>query len=243
MVLLVAAWAFALAQNKAAVPDVGDAGNKVYGWRYKMTVSVETPEGIVTGSAVRQMGNDTAGSALPEVGNPADVRGEAVVVDLGQRGVLFALISHQSDLEFYNAFPVPGMPIGNGGSSPEGIRYYASLPVGSKGTLNSEYPPGYPKLVMFKDINDPKSVTEVQIWERNDRGLFGLKEDRMQELFGPGIKLKDITLEITDEPVTSGIVDKALPQNFNEIIRERWKELSRQERARLADLVNFKQGK
>lgn len=241
--LLVVVGAYALAQNKAAVLSIGDAGNKVYGWRYKMTVSVETPEGIVSGSAVRQMGNDTAGSALPEVGNPADVRGEAVVVDLGQRGVLFALISHQSDLEFYNAFPVPGMPIGNGGSSPEGIRYYASLPAGSKGTLNPEYPPGYPKLVMFKDINDPKSVTEAQIWERNDRGLFDLKQDRMQELFGNSVKLKDITLEITDESVTSGIVDKALPQNFNKVIRERWMGLPRQERARLADLVNFKQGK
>lgn len=75
VVLLVAAGVFALAQNKVAIPGVGDAKNKVYGWRYKMTVSVETPEGIVTGSAVRQMGNDTAGSVLPEVGNLADVRG------------------------------------------------------------------------------------------------------------------------------------------------------------------------
>lgn len=75
VVLLVAVGAYALVQNKAAVPGIGDAKNKVYGWRYKMTVSVETPEGIVTGSAVRQMGNDTAGSVLPEVGNTADVRG------------------------------------------------------------------------------------------------------------------------------------------------------------------------
>lgn len=180
-------------------------------WRYKMIVTVETPEGVVQGSAVRQMGNDAAGSFIPEVGNPADVRGEAVAVDLGKRGVLFALISHQSDLEFYNAFPIPGETFNNGGSTPEGIRYYASLPVGTKGTLNPVMPPGYPKLVTFTDIGDPKSVVEAQVWERQKNGMFFLKEDRMEQLFGQGVHLKNITLEITDEPVTWGMMDGYLP--------------------------------
>lgn len=212
-------------------------------WRYKMTVVVETPEGLKSGYAVREMGNDSVGSFIPEVGNPADVRGEAVVVDLGKRGTLFALISHQSDLEFYNAFPVPGKPFNNGGSTPEGIKYYASLPVGTKGTLNPEYPPGYPKLVTFKDMNDPKSITEVQIWERKKDGLFFLKGDRTEDLFGKGVKLKDITLEITDESVTWGIVDKYLPATFSNVIQLHWKNLPLQERARLADLITFTQGK
>ena len=30
-------------------------GNKSYSWRYKMTVEIETPEGIKTGSAVREV--------------------------------------------------------------------------------------------------------------------------------------------------------------------------------------------
>lgn len=186
-------------------------GNTAHGWRYKMTVTVATPEGIKTGSAVRQMGNETRGSFIPEAGNPADVRGEAVVVDLGERGVLFALISHHSDNEFYNAFPVPGNPIGNGGSSSEGIKYYASLPVGTQGVLKPKYFPGYPKLVTFTDMNDPKSVTLAQIWERNGAGYYDLKEDRMEALFGKGVKLQDITLEITDEPVTWGVVDRWIP--------------------------------
>lgn len=195
--LLVTVGAYAMSKPK--ISSSSDA------WRYKMIVTVETPEGIVTGSAVRQMGNDSNSSFIPEVGNPADVRGEAVVVDMGKRGVLFALISHQSDLEFYNAFPVPGYPPNNGGSTPEGIKYYASLPVGTKGTLNPEQPPGYPKLVKFKDINDPKSVVEAHIWERKDDGMFFLREDRMAELFGKGVKLRDITLEITREPMTKMI--------------------------------------
>ncbi|MEZ5815415.1 MAG: hypothetical protein R3E13_11960 [Alphaproteobacteria bacterium] len=181
--------------------------NKTYSWRYKMTVEVETPEGIVTGSAVRQMGNEAKGVDLPDVGNPADVSGEAVVVDLGKRGVLFVLISHKSDLEFYYTFR---KYFPHGGSTLEGSKFYASMPTGTKEVFDPEKPPGYPKLVTFTDMNDPKSVTLVQVWERQRSGLFSLKEDRFEELFGEGVKLKGITLEITDEPVTWGVVDKYL---------------------------------
>lgn len=211
-------------------------------WRYKMTVTVETPEGLKTGSAVREMGNAPKTLPWADVGNPADVRGEAVVVDLGPRGVLFALISHQSDLEFYNAFPLPGERPGNGGATEKGIRYYASLPLGAKGVLNPHEPPGYPNLVMFTNPNDPKSVTLAQMWERNDMGYFDLKQDKMEELFGQGVHLKDIVLEITDEPVTWGVVDEHLPQSFSEKIIQHWQDLPMEERGRLADLVTFKQG-
>lgn len=212
-----------------------------YSWRYKMTVTIETPEGMISGSAVRLMGNDLAGSPLSQNGNPADVKGEAVVVDLGKRGVLFALISHQSDLEFYNAFSVPG---GKGGATPEGIKYYASLPVGTKGTLNPKNPPGYPKLVTFTDMNDPKSVTEAQVWTRGDDGYFTLTNDRMEELFGKGVHLKDITLEITDEPVTWGKVDQYLTEGFWVNFHTWFKSMNIIERAKHIDidLFTFKQG-
>ncbi|MCF8710117.1 hypothetical protein [Rhizorhapis sp. SPR117] len=164
-----------------------------------MTVTVETPEGIKTGSTVREMSNTAPDIDWPDVGNPADVKGEAVVVDLGERGVLFALISHQSDLEFYNAFPTDGP------ATPAGIKYYASLPLGSKGVLNPRNPPGYPKLVTFTDLSDPQSVTLVQVWERNKQGYFDLKEDRFEQLFGQSVKIHDIALELTNEPVTDGI--------------------------------------
>jgi len=165
--------------------------SKGYSWRYKMTVTIETPEGLVTGSAVREMGNSTASSFIPEVGNPADVRGEAVVVDMSERGVLFALISHDSDMEFYNAFR-PLWP--DGGSTPEGIKFYSELPVGTKVKLQPGGYRGQPKLVTFTDMNDPKSVTPV-----NKHDLSGV--------FGQGVKLKGITFEITDEPVTRKIDD------------------------------------
>ncbi len=191
-----------LGASAVAVAMSGNSEDKVYSWRYKMTVEVETPEGVKTGSAVREMSAAPKGVNLPDVGNPADVRGEAVVIDLGARGVLFALISHESDNRFRDAFPIPGQTDGQGGSTAVGIKYHASLPVGTKGVLDPKEPPGYPRLVTFTDINDPKSVTLTQVWERNNMGYFDLADDRMEELFGEGVKLKSIILEITEEKVT-----------------------------------------
>jgi len=161
-------------------------------WRYKMTVIVETPEGIKTGSAVREISNRvTPLDDFPqESGNPASIKGEAVVVDLGDRGVLFALISDKSDSEFYQAFPAPN----NGPTTAKGIKYYRSLEPGLKAPLDPTKYPGYPKLVTFEDINDPKSVQ-------------GLTKDNIAEFFGDGVSIQEITLEITDEPVTNKVLN------------------------------------
>lgn len=217
-----------------------NSGNKSYAWRYKMIVTVKTPEGEIVGSAVREMGNSAESFYIPDVGNPADVRGEAVAVDMGKRGVLFALISHQSDLEFYNAFPEPG-DIGN--STPEGIKHYASLPIGTKGILNPTNPPGYPKLVTFTDMDDPKSVTLAQVWKRNDRGYFYLEEDRMEKLFGDGVKLKDITLEITDEPLTESDIRELIPSFDKESGFWEWRKGLKYTDPRKISGSNFKRGK
>ena len=187
-------------------------------WHYKMTVTVETPEGDISGSAVRVMGNSLNGSLLSQNGNPADVRGEAVVIDLGERGVLFALIDLDSQMEFYATFREPN---GNGGATPEAIRYFASLPSGTKAEIGTDI---YLRLVTFKDLDDPKSV--VLVYDRAscarttdiepECGTFNSKVgsytivDRFEELFGEGVRLKNITLEITDEPITWGVVDQYL---------------------------------
>lgn len=163
-------------------------------WRYKMTVSVETPEGIKAGSAVREvsvpMGPEIIN--LPEAGRQAEVKGEAVVVDLGRRGVLFALMTDFGGSENV-AHTVVYNTIG-GNMSPEGIRFLQNA-TGKKAVLE---PRRYPMLVMFKDIKDPKTVTPV-LKIRPDGGI---KADHFEELFGTGVKLKEIAIEITDEEVT-----------------------------------------
>lgn len=159
-------------------------------WRFKITVEVETPEGLKSGSAVYEMSNaDSSAKILnfPEAGNPATLKGEAVVVDLGKRGVLFSLIP--GERTFYNAFPRPGGP--GGETTTEGIRYYKNLK-DAKAILKPEQ---YPMMVIFKDLKDPMSVQRV-----NTTNLF--------PQFGEGMSLQDVTIEITDEPITLGIEGK-----------------------------------
>jgi len=55
----------------------------------------------------------------------------------------------------------------------------------------------YPLLVTFSDVDDPKSLQK-------------LDPDNLAAIFGEGYKLKSITLEITDEPVTKGRVEQVL---------------------------------
>lgn len=171
-------------------------------WRYKITVEVETPEGIKSGSAVREISNGTPRIDFPDNGNPANIKGEAVVIDLGKRGIVFGLVNDRTDHELYKSFPS-----GRGPTSADGIRYYNSLKPGMKAELPPMY---YSAFVTFKDIKDPKTVTLLR-----EEAFFPVRDkkepiDNFEELFGAGVKLKGITVEITDEPVTWGI-EKVLP--------------------------------
>lgn len=56
-------------------------------WCYKMTVTVETPEGVKTGSAVREVYSRTDPALLVNNGTHTILaKGDAVVIDLGSRG-------------------------------------------------------------------------------------------------------------------------------------------------------------
>lgn len=165
---------------------------KTYSWRYKMTVEVETPEGVKTGSAVRKV--DVAIKPYPlDARHPyrskIKVKGEAVVVDLEERGVVFGLVSPDSyRAELYKAFPIDGP------STPEGSEYYDRLPLGLKADLTEK---NALWLVTFTDLNDPQSIKTVT-------------SDNISDIFGQGIKLKNIILEITDQPVEWGMVKQYL---------------------------------
>src|SRR4051812_15423843 len=84
-------------------------------FRYKMTVTVTTPEGDKTGSAVREVSVTHGLHLTPEMQPAVHLKGEAVVVDLGSRGVLFALLNgyylgsdYGSDLPGYIFHPEGG---------------------------------------------------------------------------------------------------------------------------------------
>jgi hypothetical protein len=86
------------------------------------------------------------------------------------------------------------------------VDYFKTIQ-GKKQTLELDR---YPLLVTFKDPADPKTV--VNLYEVGCRkethcspDEMSLIADRFEELFGKGVKLKDISIEITDEPITSSI--------------------------------------
>jgi hypothetical protein len=154
-------------------------------WNYKLTVTVETPEGIKTGSAVREI--TVAIRPVPmDKRRPwrsnISVKGEAVVVDLGNRGTLFAVLDGDDAYHVvFNTFPYI-----KGGGTPEGAAHYAQLKAGPSVIKQ------IPTMVTFKDMKDPKTVVAV------DRA-------NLAGTFGKGVKLKDVTIEMTDEDVTWGI--------------------------------------
>jgi len=181
-VVLVAAAAVALVMS-----DLYVSGK----WRYRLTVAVETPEGIREGSAVREAWASASSIriGLPESTSKTNIRGEAVVVDLGERGVLFALIDWDSCRGVSETFPYTAAK-----GIPDRIRHFKNLEPGLKAELTRKH---WPQMVTFADQEDPKSVKPVD-------------PDDLAATFGEGVKLKGITVEITDEPVTWGI-DKRLP--------------------------------
>lgn len=189
--------------------------NFVHGsWRYKMTVTVETPEGLRTGSAVREVSASRGISLFPEGTPKVSLKGEAVVVDLGDRGALFALLSgyrvgtdHAANLPGHTYFPKGGWLSG------EGIRKMSALKAGP-----TELPPEwYPKLVHFKDKDDPTSIEMVVEMEPcadpktgRPHSTVCITKDRFEEIFGKGVRLKSISIEMTDDLVVMGKVKSYL---------------------------------
>ena len=164
-------------------------------WRYRMTVTVETPEGIKTGSAVREIRVEKGLNLLPEMGASIELTGEAVVVDLGKRGILFGLIDgdRASDIVF-DAFPLKDVaPL-----SAEGIRYYSAL----KNAKVVLQPEKYPTFVKFRELNDPKSVEEVQSKIRaglNQSQNLPPPASSIEKAFGEGVAIKQVTIEMIED--------------------------------------------
>lgn len=156
-----------------------------------MTVVVETPEGPKIGSSVWEMSCHSEIHLLPQQtgGHCGIGRAEAVVVDLEKRGKLFALIreiTHGSAFEFSI---IPHFPLGS------------KTPPGTKVTLPLKH---YPLLVAFKNLDDPTSVESVL----DVKGTVSIPmdlivtNDHFEEVFGKGVKLKEITVEAVQEPIT-----------------------------------------
>ena len=162
-----------------------------HSWHQKMMVEVEVGDQRYAGSSVVEM----SVFGHPEIPMVHGVRnleleGEAVVVELPSNRYLFALLT-------YNAFLARDVfkdLIIEAVHAP-GERWAEALSRLRETRVID--PKHYPLLVTFTDLTDPKTVQKVE-------------PDNLEMIFGPGVSLKRITLEITDEPVTEGKIESVL---------------------------------
>jgi hypothetical protein len=174
--------------------------------RYRLTLMVDNNGQMVTGSSVIEASWTGLGERfrfLAELANgqqwTTTMRGEAVVVDLGSHGVLFALLRGD---ESRRASSLAGTPEAfvtraTGAFTRAGVTR-ESLERVIRNRPKVEVPfELLPLLVRFRDINDPKTVEPVD-------------PNNLAASFGPGVKLVAATVEVTDDPLTIGI-DRTLP--------------------------------
>lgn len=130
------------------------------------------------------------------------MKGEAVVVDLGKRGKVFALlkgpllgVDYGSTIPFYVFSGPPGLTV-------EGAEYYSQL----KAEKVLE-PTHYPMFVTFTDLNDPKTIVSLLDYKPNTTypRQYTIEKNDFEKYFGKGVSLKSVTLEMTDEPDSSEI--------------------------------------
>ncbi len=172
-------------------------------YRYRLTVEVETPEGLKTGSSVIEVEQNLGRAG----GSPANsqiyrkVRGEAVAVDMPDGRTLFALLRSESDNEWAETVMDRVSPPSRRGS--DGPLFDGPLQLKGEVDVPRTYPAyawleersAYPMLVTFGDIDDPTSVEEVD-------------PDDLAATFGEGVVLKRVTVELTNDPVTTGIEER-----------------------------------
>jgi hypothetical protein len=141
-------------------------------------------------------------------GSGFGVQGEAVTVDVLPNQPLFVLLSAPGDVD-WAAYATSVIPRDQDeGPAPEGraeqiarnermfeslrsnVGVYTLWPKAKAEPAARGKP--LPYFVRFRDLTDPKTVEQVS-------------PDNLAKSFGPGVKLKALTIQITDEPVTVGI--------------------------------------
>lgn len=154
-----------------------------YTIRYRLTLFVENGGQTVQGSSVVETRwLDTFGFIYPW---RTTYSGEATIVDLGDKGLLFALLPGPVEAPSFMTRLFAGQ---SAGGMTRITLHRVEL---DKRVLPLPFN-RLPMLVRFRDINDPTTVEQV---DPND----------LAASFGPDVKLIGATIAITRDPVTRGL--------------------------------------
>ena len=149
--------------------------------RYRLTLVADDNGKTVTGSGVIEASYWKKSQFMGSHGEyGSSARGEAVVVDFGGKGVLFALLTGGDKRTNANADWIVRTAFGIDRGSPpdEELRKLRAL-IGKVDLQLGQLP----LLVRFRDISDPKTVERVD-------------PANLAASFGPGVKFVNATIEI-----------------------------------------------
>lgn len=156
-------------------------------WNQKLTVTIDTPSGVVSGSSTVRVDYAHGQGPLSATEVHYEITGEATIIDLGGDRYLFALLgSGVATAE--RLFRVLGHGHTERGDK---LKNIASL-TGINRELAVD---NYPILVTFENLSDPTSVRLVD-------------PEKLSESFGEGFSLQSISLEVTNDPVSPGKVER-----------------------------------
>lgn len=163
-------------------------------WHQKLTLVVDTPQGEVSGSSVIKVAFSGKNRILLRDLDSSDLSltGEAAMVEVLPGRWLFALLQDQDVLiyNYVNDQQADGH-IGLEEAIPMILDQHEPLTLDPKAEAAIHYAPRFPILVTFDDITKPETVRQVDPLN-------------LEASFGPGVSLKEVTVEVTDEPVTEG---------------------------------------
>lgn len=169
-------------------------GPEEYAWNQRLTVTVQTPDGPVTGTSVYRMfatlyGPD--GQAITGSTARFGYRGENAVVDLGEGRFIFVDLLISGDTLFSLA------PDRYDGLSIQDRDEW--LPLALERREPFILPEDrYPRLITFGDITDPLTANIFEVGE-------------MEAIFGEGYRIASMEWQVVDDAPTSGRVLEVLP--------------------------------
>jgi hypothetical protein len=172
--------------------------------RYRLTLQVKVDDVVHTGSTVIEARWSAPGPLAQGSRLPVTVHGQAVVVDLGPNGYLFAILDGPPTEEagthkiFFPDEPVSVFTMAFLHKGAGGITSFSMLhDLAARQETVTLSPDELPMLVRFRDIGDPTTVVQVDPHD-------------LSASFGSDTKLIGASVAITNDPVMIDI-EKTLP--------------------------------
>lgn len=192
-------------------------------WNQKMTVTVEIDGETFTGSAIQRLQVNYNAELGPYPNRHlAGVRrkNEAVIIELGEHGYLFALWGRSGFTERYvKSYPTEYS------KGPPKLSKTEEKSIGARSTAYKKYlealaRPGnqvslerYPEFIMFEDISNPKTIRSFRA---KGAGYAPTYHDTkgFKDVYGPTARVISVIIENTKDPTNLGQIEKTFESNF-----------------------------